>query len=188
MAKLNGFALGSIAAGSVFLYAGLTGRSVLASIQAIVQGKAPSTAGKTVPIASAPGPGGSGKAPTSGYSVATNIPAGKGSYSRAEVAQLWVNNGGPGNTADFAAAVAMAESSGSATVTSANPDGGTNVGIFQLDTKGVGSGYSVAELSDANLNTQVTIAATKGGTDWTYWGDPVTAQVGYHYSPGSPVP
>ena len=37
-----------------------------------------------------------------------------------------------------AAAVAMAESSGRSWVTSANPDGGTNVGPWQLDTPGGG--------------------------------------------------
>jgi hypothetical protein len=104
------------------------------------------------------------------------------------VEKLWTDNGGPANTAAFAAAIAKAESGGSATVTSRNPDGGTNVGVFQLDTKGVGSGYSVAELQDANLNTQLTIMATGGGTNWSEWGNPVSAAVGGHYTPGSPVP
>jgi len=184
---VDGPAIGAILAGSVFLYAGLTGRSVLASVQAVVQGKSPTTAPVANPIAGT-GSSGSGT-PTAGYSIATNIPARKGSYTQAEIAQLWVNNGGPSNTAQFAAAVAMAESSGSATVTSANPDGGTNVGLFQLDTPGgVGAGYSVKELQDPNLNTQVTIMATSGGTDWREWGDPVTAQVGYRYTPGGAVP
>lgn len=185
MAGVDGFALGSVLAGSVFLYAGLTGKSVLKSIQAVVSGKNPKSTPVMNPISGSAGSQTGGSAPTAGYSIATNIPAGKGSYSESQVQQLWINNGGPANTAAFAARVAMAESSGSATVTSSNPDGGTNVGIFQLDTKGVGSGYSVAELQDANLNTQVTIMATKGGTDWTYWGDPVTAAVGYHYTPGT---
>lgn len=182
----DGLGLGAVLAGSVFLYAAFTGKSVLRSVQAVVQGKSPAGTPQANPIAAGSQTGGS--APTAGYSIATNIPAGKGSYSQAGVAQLWVNNGGPSDTADFAARVAMAESGGSATVTSSNPDGGTNVGIFQLDTKGVGSGYSVQELQDANLNTQVTIMATHGGTDWTYWADPVTAAVGNHYTPGSPVP
>lgn len=180
---IDGMALGSIAAGGLFLYAAITGKSVLGSVQALIKGGSPSQSPQTNPIT-----GTSGTAPSAGYSIATNIPAGKGSYSSAGVQQLWTDNGGPADTAAFAAAIAMAESGGSATVTSPNPDGGTNVGVFQLDTKGVGSGYSVAELQDANLNTQITIMATDGGTDWAEWGDPVSAAVGGHYTPGSAVP
>jgi hypothetical protein len=166
----------------VFLYAAITGKSVLKSIQAVVQGRSPASTPVTSPI-SGTLPGGS--APAAGWSVATGIPRGKGAYSQAGLAQLWTGNGGPADTADFAARVAIAESGGSATVTSPNPDGGTNVGVWQLDTRGVGAGYSVAELQDANLNTQLTIMATHGGTDWSQWGDPVTAAVGYRYTPGS---
>lgn len=184
MARLNGTALAGLATGIVFLYAGVKGKSVSQSVQYIIQGKNPAGSPRANPI-TAPA---AGAAPTAGFDIAENIPAGKGSYSRAGAAQLWVSNGGPSSTAAFAAAVAMAESGGSATVTSSNPDGGINVGIFQLDTKGVGAGYSAEQLQDANLNTQITIMATNGGTNWSEWGDPVTAAVGYHYTPGSPVP
>ena len=185
----DGFALGAVLAGSVFLYAAFTGKSVLKSVQAVVQGRTPANTPAAHPISGTPGSQTGGPAPAAGYSIATNIPAGQGSYgSTAALQKLWTDNGGPQDTAAFAAAVAIAESGGSATVTSSNPDGGTNVGVFQLDTKGVGSGYSVAELQDANLNTQITIMATDGGTNWSQWGDPVTAAVGYHYTPGGPVP
>lgn len=43
---MNGMALGAIAIGAVFLYSGIKGKGVLNSIQAIVQGKAPSTTPK----------------------------------------------------------------------------------------------------------------------------------------------
>jgi hypothetical protein len=102
--------------------------------------------------------------------------------------KLWTSNGGPKNTAAFAAAVGMAESGGNAMATSSNPDGGTNVGIWQLDTRGVGAGYSVSQLQNANLNARITIAATNGGQNWSNWGDAVTEAVGYHYVPGSAVP
>jgi hypothetical protein len=68
-----------------------------------------------------------------------------------------------------AAAVGMAESSGRTAVTSANPDGGTNVGVWQLDTKGVGAGHTVAELSDPTVNAAVMAKATSGGQDWSAW-------------------
>jgi hypothetical protein len=170
----KGTAIAAGTAGIILIWSGIENRTVLDTVRSIIAGKKPSP-GAPSP-GSAPGPGGGG--------LAENIPAGKGSYSQSAVAQLWINNGGPADTAGFAAQVAIAESSGSSTVTSSNPDGGTNVGIFQLDTKGVGSGYTATELQDPNLNTQLTIMATHGGTDWSEWGDPVTAAVGYHYTPG----
>lgn len=54
-----------------------------------------------------------------------------------------------------AVAVALAESSGDPNVTSSNPDGGTNVGLWQLDTKGEGAGYSVRQLQDPLTNASV---------------------------------
>jgi hypothetical protein len=181
--------IGSVAAGSVFLYAGIKGISVPAALTSIVKGTSPATVPVTQAITGTPAAAAAGAAPASGFSIATNIPAGSAAYSSASaVEKLWTSNGGPADTAAFAAAIARAESGGSATVTSANPDGGVNVGVFQLDTKGVGAGYSVAELQDANLNTQLTIMATSGGVNWTQWGNAVSAAVGGHYTPGSPVP
>lgn len=54
-----------------------------------------------------------------------------------------------------AVAVALAESSGDPNATSANPDGGTNVGLWQLDTRGEGSGYTVRQLQDPLTNASV---------------------------------
>lgn len=69
-----------------------------------------------------------------------------------------------------AAAVAMAESGGRSWVTSANPDGGTNVGPWQLDTPGGGgAGYTVAQLQDPWTNAQAMAKASKDGTDWSTW-------------------
>jgi hypothetical protein len=64
----------------------------------------------------------------------------------------------------------MAESTGNAGATSPNPDGGTNVGLWQLDTPGgVGAGYSQSQLSDPNTNAKVAIAGSKEGTNWSDW-------------------
>lgn len=82
---------------------------------------------------------------------------------------LWIKAGGPPATAPLAAAVAMAESSGRTAVTSANPDGGQNVGPWQLDTRGKGAGYTVAQLQDPATNAKITVAATNGGRDWSAW-------------------
>lgn len=185
---IDGLALGAIGAGGLFLYAAVSGRSILGSVQALIRGTAPASAPVTSPIIGSAPAAGSAPVPGAFGSLAENIPAGKGSYNQAGLVALWTDNGGPSDTAAFAAAVAIAESGGQAAATSNNPDGGINSGIFQLDTKGVGSGYTAAELQDPNLNTQITIMATDGGTNWTEWGDPVTAAVGYHYTPGAPIP
>lgn len=101
------------------------------------------------------------------------IPAGGGggNLSGFQIIALWIYEGGSINTAGVALARALSESSGNPAATSANPDGGTNIGLYQLDTKGVGSGYSEAQLKDPYTNTKITIAATNGGTDWREWAD-----------------
>jgi hypothetical protein len=87
----------------------------------------------------------------------------------AQLEGLWINNGGNKTVAPLAAAIAMAESSGRTDVTSANPDGGVNVGLWQLDTKGKGAGHTVAALQDPATNAAVTVQGTKDGTDWSAW-------------------
>lgn len=78
-----------------------------------------------------------------------------------------------------AAAVGMAESSGRTAVTSSNPDGGENVGVWQLDTKGVGSGYTVAQLQDPSTNAKV---MAKGSNNGQYWGPWATYASGAYAS------
>jgi hypothetical protein len=43
-AKVSGVALGSIAVGALFLYAGIKGKSIPAALQAVITGKSPATA------------------------------------------------------------------------------------------------------------------------------------------------
>lgn len=90
-------------------------------------------------------------------------------YTYAQLEGLWIQAGGSPATAPLAAAIAEAESSGQSAVTSANPDGGTNVGLWQLDTLGKGSGYSTAQLSDPTVNAAVAVNGSKNGTDWSAW-------------------
>ena len=91
-------------------------------------------------------------------------------YALARSAGLAVPN------AVTAAAIGMAESSGRTAATSSNPDGGTNVGVWQLDTKGVGAGYTVAELSDPSTNAKVMAKGSDNGTDWSDWATYVGGQ------------
>jgi cell wall-associated NlpC family hydrolase len=48
--QVDGIALAAVAAGGLFLYSGITGKGVLAGVQAAVQGQAPSTVAQTNPI------------------------------------------------------------------------------------------------------------------------------------------
>lgn len=91
-------------------------------------------------------------------------------YSYGQLMQLWINNGGSKATAALAAAIAEAESGGRSDAKSPNPDGGTNVGPWQLDTPGGGgAGFSVQQLQDPNTNAAAAVRASGGGTDWSTW-------------------
>lgn len=98
--------------------------------------------------------------------------------SMTQIVALWIKAGGPLSTAPQAVAHAWAESTGRVKVTSPNPDGGTNVGLFQLDTKGVGAGHSVAELQQPLLNAQLAVRGSHGGRDWGPWPDDWAASIG----------
>ena len=91
--------------------------------------------------------------------------------TKEQIKALWTGNGGSPSTANVAAAVALSESSGRTgpDVNTHNPDGGTNVGLFQLDTRGVGAGHSISELQDPATNCRITIMATANGTNWSHW-------------------
>lgn len=164
MATEKGIGLGAMSAGIVLLYGGLKGYSPLKAIQNIIQGK-PASAGQS---ANALTQGGTNSSTTTSSG---GMPT-QGSYDHSSLMQLWISNGGSSSTANNAACHAIQESSGNPKVTSNNPDGGTNVGLWQLDTRGVGSGHSVAELQDPNTNARITIQATGNGQNWAEWATP----------------
>lgn len=159
MAGVDGVALGSIAVGALFAYAGIKGIGVMSALQGLVRGTGPG-AGPSSPSSPAAGP------------PAPGSPAAAGSYSAAQLQALWTANGGDPAQATNAGCHGIQESSGNPDATSANPDGGTNVGLWQLDTKGVGAGYSVAELQNPATNARLTVIGTKNGTDWSDWATP----------------
>lgn len=156
-----------MAAGAVFLWAGLKGYSIPETLQDVITGKSPLKQSQSTGI--------SGSASTSATGVtgvqSSALPS-AGTYTTAQLQALWEQAGGSASTAANAACHAMQESSGNPQATSSNPDGGTNVGLWQLDTKGVGAGYSVAELENAMNNARITVFATKNGTDWSEWSTP----------------
>jgi len=164
--------------GVLLVYDGLTGKNFLTTVGNLLTGKSPSKAPQANPVTVSTATAASG-----------NVSSVAGGLSGGSIETLWTSNGGAADTAGIANAIAQAESGGSATVTSSNPDGGTNVGVFQLDTRGVGAGYTVAELQNPDLNAHITIAATNNGRNWSEWGDPVADSLpGHQYTPGSPIP
>jgi hypothetical protein len=164
---MNGVALGAAAVGTIFLYSAIKGKSILATTQAIITGKNPGTVAQSNAITAVSAGEGSNS-----LGVQSSALPSAGSYSHAQVMSLWTSLGGSQATANNAACHAMQESSGNPRATSSNPDGGENVGLFQLDTKGVGAGQSVTALQNAENNTRITIAATKNGADWSEWSTP----------------
>lgn len=171
------------ALGLVLVYSGYKGTYLSTTFTDLFKGQLDSQDKEPLPSSSS----GSGSSPTTYNETPSSNYSVSGVYSQSDLETLWTDNGGPSDTASFAASVALSESSGNVTgPPSPNPDGGTNVGLWQLDTKGVGSGHTVAELENPDLNAAITIAATNGGLDWTEWGDPVTDSLPNHqYSPGS---
>ena len=107
-------------------------------------------------------------------------------YTYAQLEQLWINNGGSSATAPLAAAIAEAESSGNAAATSSNPDGGINVGLWQLDTPGGGgAGYTASQLANPNTNAAVAVKVSKNGSDWNTWATYVSGAYKAFLSPGT---
>jgi hypothetical protein len=181
MPRLSGLAVAEIGVGGILVYSGMKGSSIADTFSSLLNNKTPSD---TEPVSGS----GSGFAYTSSAADSGTAPAAKGNYTIAQIEQLWTSQGGDSDTAAFAAAVAMSESSGDADATSPNPNGGTNTGLWQLDTAGVGFGYTVAELQNPETNAQITVLATDNGRNWVDWGDPVTEAVNYQYTPGEAVP
>jgi len=166
-AKLTGIA--AAGAGALFVYAGIRGFSILKATQNVIRGLPPQSGQTTARLAQPGSETGSQTLPGPGPGVGSHSGA---TWSSGALRQLWLMNGGDPATAQNAVCHAMQESSGSATVTSSNPDGGTNVGLWQLDTKGVGAGHTITQLQDPNLNCRLTIQATNNGRNWSQWATP----------------
>jgi hypothetical protein len=154
-------------------------------VKAVLTGKPLPTSSGQTPAASDP----NAQQTAEAGGAANTGPAGKapavsGGYDLAALQTLWISQGGATQTAFEAANVAMAESgspggTASPTVTSSNPDGGINVGLWQLDTKGVGSGYTIAQLQDPATNARITVLASANGTNWSHWADAVVSNGEY---------
>lgn len=168
MAKgTNGPALLMMAIGGAFLYSAVKGYSILATAQSIITGKSPAGQAQTTGIGTP-----SLASSVAGSSVGSTSNPSAGQWTHSGLMTLWQSAGGSAATANNAACHAIQESSGDASITSPNPDGGTNVGLWQLDTKGVGAGYTVAQLQNPQTNAMVAVRGSKNGTDWSEWATP----------------
>jgi hypothetical protein len=159
-------ALGAIGAGAAFVYAGLRGVSVLKAAQNIVRGQAP-PAGSSSPSSAS-----SAAAAAIAGGVTGALGVSPARYNATQLQALWISNGGDPAQAQNAGCHGMQESGGDPNVTSANPDGGINVGLWQLDTRGKGAGHTVAELQNPATNARITVFATSNGRDWSAWATP----------------
>lgn len=164
----NGPALGMMAVGGIFLYAAIKGYSVLATAQSLITGKSPAGQAQTTGIGTPTGAGSS----VAGSTLGSTANPTAGEWTHSGLMTLWQSAGGSAATANNAACHAIQESSGNASITSPNPNGGINVGLWQLDTKGVGAGYTVSQLQNPQTNAMVTVRGTKNGTDWSEWSTP----------------
>lgn len=171
MSKISGPALASVGIGTMLVYSGIKGKSLSAVLLSVVQGKNPKALKQTTAVI------GNVAADVTPNATGTNIIPGvqagalpsAGTYSLSQLKTIWIRNGGDPRKADVAACIASHESSGNPQVTSSNPDGGTNVGLWQLDTRGKGFGFSILALQNADNNARVAIAGSRNGTDWSAW-------------------
>lgn len=170
---INGIALAAAAAGTLLLFSAIENKSVLSSVKAVIQGKSPTTASANTATLPTPPltPETTGELAAPGVD-APSIPDSE-TYNATQLASLWILAGGSQATSVNAACHAMQESSGNPLALSANPDGGTNVGLWQLDTPGgKGAGYTVSQLQNPLTNARVAVTASSGGRDWSAWATP----------------
>ena len=168
---VNGVALGAVAAGAVFVYASVKGKSVLSSVQAIVAGKPPSTAAAANTITGAayvPAAGaGSAAAAASGAPVAAagGSPSGGSNAANQALGKLMAAAYGWGTGAEWTALnnIVMSESGWDANA--ANPTSDAR-GIAQ-NINGWSAGYQ-----PGNASQQIAwlLSYIKGR-----YGDPVNA-------------
>lgn len=156
-----------LGAGVLLGYSAITGRGFLSGIRALMHGESPAKAGMVQGISATAG----GNIPASSTTDTGGLSEPVGSIlDNAGLQALWIANGGNPAKAGIAACIATHESSGNSNATSPNPDGGTNVGLWQLDTPGgVGAGHTVAQLMDPATNARITIMATGNGSNWSEW-------------------
>lgn len=172
--SFDGIGAGMITAGLVIGLSGVKNVSLQATLTSLLRGQVPADVQEAAPslgVASGTAPGAGSGASAPGAGGTTDVPptAAGGTYTNAQVRALWIAVGGSASKAAVAACIAFHESSYRVDVTSSNPDGGTNVGLWQLDTKGVGAGHTVAQLQNPLTNARLAVQGSGNGTNWADW-------------------
>jgi Lysozyme like domain len=165
---VNGMAVAAAGAGTLFAWSGIKGGKVTSNLRSLLSGYQPRS-GTAYPITTPGGGDALSSVPDTAVGSGSFSAVLGGTYSNSQLQALWIMAGGSPGKAAVAACIADHESSGDPKATSSNPDGGTNVGLWQLDTKGKGAGYSVAQLQNALTNARVAVAGSSNGTDWSAW-------------------
>jgi hypothetical protein len=163
-------AVAATAAGGLLVWSGIKGANITTDLRDLISGEKPDATNVNpvgTPAASSTSTFLGSPVPVQG----SGLPS-AGTYTHAQLVSLWQQAGGSASTANNAACHAIQESSGQPQATSSNPDGGQNVGLWQLDTKGVGAGHSVSSLMNALNNARITVFATRNGTNWSQWATP----------------
>jgi hypothetical protein len=157
--------------GIILIWSAITARKWSSVFKSVIKGQDPTKVAPTNLITGAAFYG-SGLVGT-GSQTLVGGPGGHGFYTHQQLETLWQQAGGSAATANNAACHGDQESGGNPSVTSPNPDGGTNVGLWQLDTPGgKGAGYSVAQLKNPLLNARVAVRTSNNGRDWSAWATP----------------
>jgi hypothetical protein len=168
---VSGLAVAAAGTGALLVWSGIKGANMSKTLRSVLAGKQPAGADPGLAVAGN-FTAGSSTSTSSTAGLAGSTP-GAGSYDHAGLMALWQQAGGSAAAANNAACHGMQESSGRAGATSSNPDGGTNVGLWQLDTPGgKGAGYTVAQLKNPLTNARITVMATRNGADWSAWATP----------------
>lgn len=85
-------------------------------------------------------------------------------YTAGQLEQLWIQNGGNPASAQTAAAVALAESSGDPAATNHNSNGTIDRGLWQIN-----SIHGAQSTNDVVANVRAAIAISNNGANWQPW-------------------
>jgi len=187
--SISGAGLAAILAGSVFLYAGIKGKSVTGSIQAVIKGQTPGTAAAANTITAPAEPAATGDF-TQPANVSGSLPAGGGSHAaNRTLGQLMAGGYGWASGADWAAldhGWGVLESGWDNQVYSGGQVGGsykpnTAYGIPQS----LGHGSNGAPYPDGNGANPPGAGGTSSAADQIAWG---LAYIKARYGSPSKVP
>lgn len=116
------------------------------------------------------GTGGTGGATTTGGSGTTQQVPGGGTYTYAQLEDLWVQAGGNPAKKAIAAAIAMAESSGRVNASLNDTNGTQDRGLWQIN-----SSHGSQSVFTPLQNARSAVAISSNGSNWSPW---VTYQSG----------